>query len=118
VRCGRPEPVAVDTDDSAPTEFSLKSANRVPSENDVGHVFALLLKVVELEDRGIYLPTIRAAASSEVIVDERAGLSSARSPRQVNLTSMELRPRTKISSEALTAPPLTAAGMAIETGER
>jgi hypothetical protein len=45
--------VTVDTDNGAAAKFTLKSVNRVPSENHVGHVFALLPKVVELEDPGI-----------------------------------------------------------------
>jgi hypothetical protein len=80
--------VAVGTYDNALLELFLQSTDRKPSEDHVGHVSALLLQVVELEDIGVSLVAVRAAPISQVAGDEGSSLLSPYLPVQVDLLPM------------------------------
>ena len=64
IRCRCPNTVAIGANDDAILKLSFKSADRRTGEDQIGDVPAFVVEVVELENVGIGLATVRTPLGS------------------------------------------------------
>jgi hypothetical protein len=110
--------MAVDAYHHTSLELTLEGSDRASGAHHVGDVASLLSKVVQLENIRIRLAAIRTRLGLQIVRDECASGLAPHLSRQADLMSVNVGTRSKICSEAVTAPPLVTRPMTVEAAQR